>query len=724
MRGQKIITICLYIILINTTKIIFSNEINTNFITAYFTNDKIILDGHLDEIIWSKATHINNFRQREPNEGQAATEKTEVAIVYDKNNLYIGVWCYQNDPSKIIAKFMQQDFQSWTEDNFHVVISTFNDNKNGYLFTINPLGARADAQVFSRENANRDWNGVWDARTQITEEGWFAEIVIPFNTFQFKNIENQIWAINFERNIKSKNEELSWQGWARNHSINSISQAGKLNGIKNISYKQKFELKPYLLTGFEKKEEESKLKIPLKTGLDMNVNLSPTLKLNLTTNTDFAQIEVDRIAVNLSRFDLYYPEKRSFFLENKDLFSFTFGQHNDVFYTRKIGIENNESVRIIAGGRLTGKIHKHNIGFLSIQTEKLDTIPSTNNTVFRYKLDIGEQSYIGGILTSKTNDKISNQVVGIDARYSSNNFLKNKNLIIYGNLARSFTKNLKEKNPYAFRFFINYPNDLIKIGIAITGIYEGFNPYLGFLQRNYYELLQWRFQYEPRWKNKLNIKKFQFRPWDFTIYRNPSTKIIESFNNSTSLFSFEFVKGHRFSLNFLQSYDNLENSFDLADGEITIPVNEYWMHKTSIQLSTFKARRFWIDFNLSWGEFYTGTIESLRTSCGINFNQNLNFSANYNYNYLDLPEGNIVSNEFSSNINYAFNPRLNLSLFSQYNSLNEILFFNFKLHWIPKIGSELYIVYNRGYEEIRTQLDLLKPNISTGVTKLVWRFAF
>lgn len=337
---------------------------NTKIIQAHPLNGQIRLDGHLDEEAWKKAIKTGNFIQREQLVGEPATEKTETAILYDKNNLYIGVWCYQSDPNSIRAKYMQRDFDFEAEDNFKVIISTFNDGRNGYLFIINPNGARADAQVYGLEEKNMNWNGVWDVKSRITDEGWFAEIIIPFSTFQFKNAKKLSWGINFERDIVSKNEQVTWQGWNQNYSINSLAVAGTLEGIKNIGYAKRFELKPYVLTGFEK-EEGLKSENPFKYGFDLNINLSPTLKLNLTTNTDFAQVEADRIAVNLSRFDLFYPEKRDFFLEGYNQFSFRMGYVDDLFYTRKIGIENLQPVPILAGARLIGKVGKNNINFLS-----------------------------------------------------------------------------------------------------------------------------------------------------------------------------------------------------------------------------------------------------------------------------------------------------------------------------------------------------------------------
>ncbi len=709
-------------ILIISSNQLISQSQHTKIINAKLTSEQIRVDGHLNEKAWAEAVKIIHFIQREQQVGEPATEKTETAILYDKNNLYIGVWCYQKDENSIRAKYMQRDFDYEAEDNFKVIISTFNDGRNGYLFIVNPNGARADAQVYGLEEKNMNWNGVWDVKSSITEEGWFAEIIIPFSTFQFKNTEKLSWGINFERDIVSKNEQVTWQGWNQNYSINSLSAAGTLTGINNIGYTKKFEFKPYLLTGFDK-EASIKTQYPFKYGFDLNVNLSPTLKLNLTTNTDFAQVEADRIAVNLSRFNLFYPEKRDFFLEGYNQFSFKLGYTEDLFYTRKIGIENFEPVPIMLGARLIGKIGKNNINFLSIQTEKLDTIPTTNNTVFRYKYDIGSQSYVGGIITSKVNQNYSNLIIGLDAKFSTSKFLKNKNLIVYGSFSKSFDDLKSNKEAKAIRFYVDYPNDFMDQHIGFTGVYEDFNPALGFLRRTNYEYLRYNFRLTPRWLTKWGINKLLLKPWGINVYRRPATGEVETFENESTLAGFILKSGDSFQFHIKQTYDNLMEEFELVD-DLIIPINDYWMHQTKMEFSSYDARKIWFEAEIMWGGFYTGTIQNYQLELGLNVNKHLNLTSTYSYNLVELPATSIKTHELATQINYAFNPRLNLALFSQYNSLDELLFFNFRLHWIPKVGSDLYFVYNHELDEIKRQLNLLKPNISSGAVKIVWRFTF
>lgn len=688
-------------------------------INAIFTNESLNFDGKLTEAIWQSATTINNFTQRELDFGKPSTQATKVAIVYDKLAMYIGVWCYQKN--NIRAKYMQRDFNYQEDDNFQIALSPFNDRRNGYLFVINPNGARADLLISGNEEANKDWNAVWDVRTSVTNEGWFAEIRIPFNSLQFKNDSLFNWAINFERNIRAKNEQVSWQGWTRDCSIFCLVNAGTLTGLHNIGYAKRFELKPFALGGFEKERNKS-TEWQGKIGADLNVNITPTLKMNLTANTDFAQVEADRIAVNLSRFNLYYPEKREFFLEGYQNYQFNVGGNNEIFYTRKIGIENFQQVPIVAGGRLFGKVGSSNIGLLNIQTAASDSAASTNNTVVRYKKDIGSQSYIGAIVTSKNNSSISNQVGGIDGAYTTSKFLKSKNLVISALVSKSFDKGKNGDGSYAWRFFIDYPNDFIDNFMAIGSVQDNYNPELGFLSRKNFDNLSWSLRIAPRWFTKYGIRRMYFKPWSFSAYRTHTTGELESFYNETRPLGFYTKSGERFEYNIQQQFERLDESFALTDS-IKIPVGKYWMYRQELQLGSFQGRKIWADANFGWGEFYTGRITILEVSMGINFSKHLNLRTDYILNSIKLPQGKVTTNELAQYINYAFTPRFDVAMFAQWNSLDDLLSGNFRLHWIPNIGSDLYVVYNRSYNKLEN-LKFSHPDISSGAAKLVWRFTF
>jgi len=444
--------------------------------------------------------------------------------------------------------------------------------------------------------------------------------------------------------------------------------------------------------------------------------------MNVTANTDFAQVEADRIVVNLSRFNLYYPEKREFFLEGYQNYRFTIGGENEVFYTRKIGIERFQTVPIIAGARLFGKAGAGNIGLLNIETGKADSIPATNNTVVRYKKDIGSQSYIGGILTAKNNNAIHNYVAGIDGAYSISKFLHNKNLVIAANVSQSFDKDQSNSGTYAWRASIDYPNDFIDNFIGVGSVQQNYHPELGFLVRSNFDNLTWNFRIAPRWFTNWGIRRMYLKPWSFSYYQTHTTGEMESFYNETRPLGFFTKSGERFEFNLQQQFERLDDYFELSDS-IRFAPGKYWMHRQELQAGTFQGRRIWVELNYNWGEFYSGKIKTVEGSLGVNVSKHFNFQTDYSYNQIKTPDGNLITNELAEYLNFAFTPRLDVSMFVQWNSLDDLLYGNFRLHWIPNIGSDLYVVYNRGY----SQLDNLKfnhPDISSGAAKLVWRFTF
>ena len=502
----------------------------------------------------------------------------------------------------------------------------------------------------------------------------------------------------------------------------SVEAAGKLIGLKNIGYVHRFEFKPYTLVGYQY-EQSSSINWPIKLGADLNVNITPSLKLNLTSFTDFAQVEIDRIPVNLTRFSIYYPEKRQFFLEGSNYFKFYLGYRAEVFYTRQIGLENDNQVPIWAGARLFGKIGHSQIGLLNMQEAPLDTIPSTNNTVIRYKYEIGKQSYIGYIFTNKINSKGSNQVFGIDAQYRTSEFLKNKNLTLGAKLATSMSDFKPMENSLAWQIYMDYPNDLIDNYMGVNFLSKNFDPQLGFLYRSDYEAYSWYFRLTPRVFEKYGIKYLALKPWGFTFYRTHSTGEMESFYNETRPFGIVFKSGDRIELNFQQNFDRLDRPFFLTDS-ISIPTGRYWMYKYEIQLGSYRGRRLWIFFNYNWGNFYTGNIRTIEFVTGWNINKNINLKEEYTFNNVILPQGNVNTHELATYINFAFTTKLNVSAFIQYNSLENLMIYNIRLHWIPQVGSDFYFVITTGYNEPIHQIEFLKPYTTATVAKFVYRITF
>jgi len=698
----------------------YSQNSKPDSLEAVYVSETIHLDGILSESVWQRAKRISNFTQRELNEGEPASEKTEVAIVYSQNELYVGIWCYDSEPDKLVFKQMERDFDWTVDDNFEIIISPFNDNRNGYLFVTNPNAALADVWIGDEgKDFNKNWNGVWDVAVERNDEGWFAEMVIPFSTLKFKKDSKQVWAINFERNIRRKKEQVLWQGWSRLYDLEKISKAGTLTGIENIEQKTKIELVPYVLGGYEFAQENDRTG---KVGGEVNFDITPTLKLNFTANTDFAQVESDRKQINLSRFSIKYPEKRQFFLEGKNYFDMSIGRVN-LFYSRRIGIERNREVPIIGGVRLFGKLDKTNIGIMSIQTYEKDSIPTSNFSVIRVKQDIFKQSSVGVIVTQKYTSKGYNRVYGSDFIYSSSDLFGDKNLIVGGKLGVSETKLFDEdvesgKDNHTYSVYLSYPNDVIEYDLSFTTVGDDFNPEMGFVNRRNYSKLSTELQFNPRFNKLPLFRNLVFKPIDVSYYINNETREMESVYYEWRPLGFMLKSGDFCELNIIHNFDKPTKDFELVDG-VYIPAGNYWDNRAEIQFESFQGRKIAADITASIGEFYTGQRQRVELSTRYNFNKYLNIGLDWERNYLQLPNTSLITDEVGGRIDLAFNPKLQTSVFAQYNNEDNNVLVNYRINWIPKIGSFFYFVINQSYDTSNG----FKVERTTILGKLIWRFA-
>jgi hypothetical protein len=510
-----------------------------------------------------------------------------------------------------------------------------------------------------------------------------------------------------------------WQGWSRLYKIEKISQGGKLAGISNIQQGTKIELKPYLLAGTELTENKSDNSV--KIGGEVNFDITPTFKLNVTVNTDFAQVESDRKQINLSRFSLYYPEKRQFFLEGKNYYDLNVGSTR-LFYSRRIGIDQNNVVPIIGGVRLFGKLNQTNIGLMSLQTCEKDAIPTTNYSVIRVKQDIFKQSSIGFISTQKYSDKGYNRVYGADITYSTSEIFGNKNLIVGGEFALSETKifdkneNLN-KNNLSYNVFLSYPNDVIEYDFGFTTVEKGFNPEMGFINRKNYQMLYTELQFNPRFKNLPFFRNLIFKPIDVNYYINEETKKVETIFYEWRPFGFESKSGEFMEFNIQYVFDSPDEDFELIDG-VYIPAGEYWNTRYEIQGSTFRGRKISAEASVNTGEFYTGHRQEYALITFFNINKHLNVSLDWQHNYITLPEKSLTTDEIGGRIDYAFSPKLQTGLFAQWNNEDNNILINYRINWIPKIGSFFYFVINQEFNTENT----IKLERTTIIGKLIWSF--
>ena len=491
-------------------------------VTAFRMTDghSIELDGRLDDAVWASAVPATNFIQIDPANGRPATEPTEVRIVFDSDTLYMGVTAYDSEPDKLLGFQRRRDEGLGSDDRFMWIIDTFLDGRTGYFFEMNPSGLMADA-LLGVNGQNRQWDGIWNARARRSEIGWTLEIEIPFRTLNF-DPKNDTWGINFQRTVRRKNEESIWSGWARNQGLRRMNNAGLVTGIREVSQGRGLDIKPYGLFTSESNPGGGSPGTVLdgNAGLDLFYNPTPLLRTNLTINTDFAQTEVDQRQVNLTRFSLFFQEQRDFFLDGAIFFDFgsveaqTFGGRRGgdrvlPFHSRRIGLSADRAPqKIDFGTKITGQMGDQDVGILHVRTGSGEGLLSEDFTVARVKRRLLQQSYVGAMYTRRDPREGGNaqQTAGLDARFSTSNFLGSQNLETTLWLLNATNDEASSGNT-AYGGRVNYPNDRWDMSFAATEVQENFSPDVGFVTRTAFRKYRPSIQFAPRPANNRYIRQ-------------------------------------------------------------------------------------------------------------------------------------------------------------------------------------------------------------------------
>lgn len=692
-----------------------SAQENGKSIQAVQTSEPITIDGVFNEQIWQKALPISDFTQKDPRESEKATEKTEVRVLYDENNIYIGITCFDSEPDKIIHNELKRDGNIESDDNVAIILDTYRDFRSGFYFETNPNGARGDALIASQEHTNPDWNGVWDVGAKITETGWNVEIIIPIKTLRFPNTEESAWGFNVRRMIKRKNEEVLWSAWKRNDGLLQLSKAGMIKGLKNLRMKRMIEVKPFSLGGREKQVNSHAN--TFKYGVDAKYPITSTLVLDMTANTDFAQVEADQTEINLTRFDIQYPEKRDFFLEGSETFKFGAGE-GDVFYTRRIGITpDRKQVPILGGARLTGKIGSYQIGFLNMQTDNTNGFSSTNYTVTRIKKDVFQKSYIGFMGTNLANtDGHNNQALGADFSLQTASFMGNNNFAVNGAVTGTITDG-KANNSTAGYLKIDYPNDHADHYFQYYYVPNGFNPEIGFIPRKGIKIYQAGLRFSPRPKIPF-LRRYHFMPLSINYITDMHGKLL------TREFEFrpiglEFNSGDTFEFNVKNSYDFLDKDFNIF-GNSVIPKGtyEWWFYEAEFE--TNSRRKLAMEFHSMLGNFYTGKRMGIRPEITFKFNENVAVSTGFDHNEISLYNQRFSADAYNGRLILNYSTRLTSRTFVQWNNEDKKFFVNFLINYIPKIGSDIYFVYNQIWDSEYNY----RVYSRTGIFKIAYLFRF
>ena len=661
--------------------------------------ETVTLDGRLDEDIWMRAVPATNFIQMDPNNGQPATEQTEVRIVYNADMLYMGVTLFDSEPEKLIYYQMQRDGNLPADDKLQWAIDTFNDGRTAYWWEMNPLGSMADALRGANNANNRQWDGIWDARANRSEIGWTLEIEVPFRTMNF-NPDTEAWGINFQRTIARKNEVSLWMGWPRNQGLNRMSNAGLLTGIREVTQGRGLDVKPYVVGTSESfpGRGDSSVTNDANVGVDLFYNLTPQLRANLTVNTDFAQAEVDARQVNLTRFSLLFPEKRDFFLDGSLFFDFASTSGGDdviPFFSRRIGLdERNTPQRINFGSKLTGQAGAFDIGVLQVQTGNEGSVLGENFGVMRLKRRIGRESYLGGMYTlrnPRAGGIDTRQTVGLDFRLATSTFLGSSNLGGSGYLLRT-TNPLDTGRNAAFGAEISYPNDPLNAQIEYMEVQENYDAAVGFTRRRGFRNINPRVTFAPRPRQHPLIRRFNFGG-EMDWFLDPRDNRLLTREIDVTAFQVDLHTQDSIQFHVVPTYERLEEDFGIAPG-VTLPVGqEYNFTRYRIQGSTTSRRPLALSPEVEWGSFYSGDRLRLSLTANLRAAPGQMFTFTNEWNRVSLAEGQFYTRLYRVIAETQFNPRIAIVNNVQYDSQSAVIGWQSRFRWIINPGNDLYFVY-------------------------------
>jgi len=693
-----------------SSPLIFGFRDNGYEVKALKISEKVNLDGCLNEPIWGNAQKVNKFIQREPLEGEPATELTEVSVLYDDEFLYIGAVCYDSHPNQIVANEMRRDAELNNNDYFEVIIDTFSSRRNGFYFAVNPVGARQDALIRDDgSNINKDWDGVWRARTRISEKGWQVEIAIPFYTLRFKKKEIQDWGINFGRHIARKREEVFWTPILRDYGREGnyrVSYFGRLAGLVDLHQGSRLQVMPYIIGGGEKADRYDSFSSDADVGLDVKYRLSSNLTADITINTDFAQVEADQEKFNLTRFSLYFPEKRRFFLEGADIFRMgdRFQKHDFqsaiMFFSRSIGLSpDGREVPIIGGARVTGKTGKYDLGVLNILSDRVSyesgeehiDIEKTNYSVLRLKRDLFNKSTVGVILLSKDSLDSSdyNRCVGIDFNMAFGSYVKCSAF-----MAKTFTPRLTGKDWAGYLDFV-YESDSMNLDLQYLDIGENFNAEMGFIPRTDIRKLRTNFSLRCR-PGILNIRKSHF--FNKILYIENHSGQLESrivtFGNYNT-----FQNGASLMFGYYRNFELLPYSFEIGR-DVYIPEGRHSFNQIFGRFESDKSRDIAFKTEVKQGQFYNGKLFCLTGNAFFKVSRNFNMEFILERNQFDLPVtgGDFTANIAAGRLIYSFSPDLFAKAYVQWNDDENLFKSNFIIRWIYKSGANIYFIYNETRE--------------------------
>jgi len=669
---------------------------------AVRTNLPIILDGTLDEEAWEAAEPLTDFIQSMPDAGAPATEPTVVRILYDQENLYIGALMLDSDPEGIIAQYLNQDFETHDDDVFAVTLDTFRDRRNSFMFLINPNGAVKDGQTFDNSRTvNLAWEGVIHIQTTIHERGWTAEVAIPFTTLRFNPEQGeQSWGMNFLRRVRRKNEDSYWAPVDRRTRVHTMSYGGTVWGFSGLPRPRNLTLKPYLKAA----DATGALKDPADRGttgdfgMDLKYGLTPRLTLDLTYATDFSQVEVDQERVNLTRFSLFFPEKRDFFMENSGVFSFgDLSERNfrmgasprdfTLFHSRRIGLAEGRPVSIVGGGRLTGSVGDTELGFLAMRTESALGLPRENFAVARVRHSFASGLQVGGLFAGR--DAVGKGVNDYNRSYGADvNYAWAGKLLFHSYLSATDYPGA-EGNNRAGRVSAAFRDQFWDVSALYREVGDAFDPGLGFVARRGIRHSYGTVGVHPR-PDLPGV--LELNPYLEAHYITNMRSALETREGTAGL-GVLFSDGGQMRSQVTDRLEIINEAF-LVAGEGEVPAGRYRFTEASLTYTASAARPLSGEVQLAGGEFFSGNRTSLTLSGNWRPSRHIALGLQAQRNDISLPGDEFTADVIGARVDFAGSRRLFLNSFVQYNTASEEVVTNIRLNLIHAPLSDIFLVFS------------------------------
>ena len=685
--------------------------------------EAIVLDGVLDEPAWQRAAPATDFRQRDPDNGAAATERTDVRVVFDGDRLILGVTLFDSEPDRLLGNQMQRDQPFEADDRFMFAIDPFNDGRTGYFFEINPSGAMGDGLITSPTGGrgfggqmNKSWDGIWVARVRKTAEGWTAEIEIPFKTVNF-DPNTDTWGANFQRTVKRKNEESLWTGWLRNEGLTRMSNAGRIAGITDISQGIGLDLKPFLVGAVTSAPGRGRPASvgDAEIGLDAFYNVTPALKANFTVNTDFAETEVDERRTNLTRFPLFFEEKREFFLDGANFFAFP-GGRDSPFFSRRIGLNQGEPQPIVFGAKLTGQAGRQDIAVLHVRTSEEDLEDEVNPvplkgedfTVARVKRRIGTQSSAGVLYTRRAaRDSIvePRHTAGADVTIATPDFVGGSTLdsgawYVHTSKPRFLTED-GEAPPQgrsdAYGWHAGVSKDPYEMEISFKEVQAAYDAAVGFTPRRNYRNWSPEAGWAPRFRNHRWLRGVQVEA-GANINLNLRNQLVDRNIRMTPL-ELEFHSGDGVEFQLFKQTEHLDEDFEISDGVILPMGSRHDWLRYQVVIDSAEHRVLSGRAEFSFGDFWNGDRRELNLDVTLRPRPGLSVHLATEFNDVTLPQGAFTTRLYRLDARTQFSPWMSLSNNVQYDSESGEVGWQVRFRWIQKPGNDVFFIWTQNWQD-------------------------